>query len=78
MNKKFHPLEMWVVYEKPQDYPNSFVARKFTEEGGKPKPLDDIMVSASLDTIRAFLAANNFFPIPRHETDEPQILEVWW
>jgi hypothetical protein len=66
---------LWTVYEKPSDYPNHYVARKFFY---KPtvEPTHEMLKSVSLDILRSMLP-KDLHRIPRSETDDPRIVEVW-
>lgn len=66
---------MWVVYDKPRDYPTQFVARKWViEEEGRPTP--DVLTAPTLAALRAKLPPL-LTMIPRATHDDPNIVEVW-
>jgi len=72
-------LEMWVVYDHPRDFPNTFVARKWTVGNGRAeRPTDDIIVSPEITALRKMLALKGLICTVRHPTDEPQVMEVWF
>lgn len=64
---------MWTVYEKPSDYPNSYVARRFVNE----QPLAEVIVSGTLADIRRQMIHMGLTCLQRDPGDEPQIVEVW-
>jgi hypothetical protein len=67
-------LETWVVYDRPLDFPNVFVARRF--EG--VTPTKDLIQDVNLTQLRhAIRARGEFIRFTRAEGDDPKILEVW-
>jgi hypothetical protein len=66
-------LEMWVVYESPIEFPNSFVARRWTSQ----TPTQNIIIGPDLDQLRALLAARGLVCLSRFADDDPKIVEVW-
>lgn len=66
-------LQIWTVYEKPKDFPNCFVARRFDGD----EATADILVCAGLEPIREELARRGLVCLPRDESDEPHIVECW-
>lgn len=72
------PLVMWTVYEKPRDFPRSYVARKWlVQGGGNFGPTPEHIVSPSLDVLRMLLPAG-LTCVPRTPGDDPCIVEVWF
>lgn len=71
-------LSMWTVYDRPADYPNDYVARRF-EIGGEPSPraTAEIMLARDLDALRAVLAHQGLTCITRSPGDDGQIVETW-
>lgn len=64
---------LWVIYERPTDYPNSFVARKFVVN----KPTGEVVVCNSLEDVReaiCYKSLQKFQPAPE---DDPKIIEIW-
>ena len=75
MERKQHPtgpLEMFVVYERPRDYPAHFVVRRFLGE----KPTEDFAMAETLDGARAEVPPG-LVMMARAEGDDPKIVEVW-
>ena len=66
------PLPLWVVYERPTDFPDHFVARKWLTD--KPSPV--VLLAGSLPELRSKLPVG-LSGMPRSPQDEPQIVEVW-
>ena len=71
-------LELFVVYEKPSDFPNSFVVRKHTIIMGKAKPAGSpMLIGPNIDHIREVLRQMGAINIGRFPNDDPVIKEVW-
>ena len=45
------PLILWVVFDHPQDYPDSYVARKFVLD----QPTEEHIVSPRLEMLRQLM-----------------------
>lgn len=73
--KMMRVLEMWVISERPSDFPTKFVARKF-EVTNVPKPTDETKVADTLEEVRGMLPPG-LFCLARDPADEPQIVETW-
>lgn len=73
------PLVMYVIYDKPIDWPHHFVARRFVVLAGEEVARADKHVFAthlSLTHLRTMLPPG-LFCLARSECDEPQIVETW-
>jgi len=66
-------LKIWTIYEKPKDYPTSYVARQFNYD----KPTEQLIVSEKLEPIRNTMIGMNLTCIDRAQYDDPCIIEVW-
>ncbi len=67
-------LEMYVIYERPRDYPDEFVCRRFVI---KHEPLAGELVGrGTLEDCRASLPCG-LVRLNRDPRDEPQIVESW-
>ena len=67
-------ISIWVVYEHPGDYPESYVARLFTGE----TPTASIIIADDLETIRTIMLADfGLACLARHPDDDPKIVETW-
>ena len=71
------PLVMWTVYNRPTDYPEHCVARRWEIGEGEATPTWLVIVAPDLATLRAHLGNMGLYCLPRHESDEPQIVETW-
>lgn len=84
---KIRPLEeapkpegmpMWAVYERPRDFPDEIVCRRWTVQAGSVVPDPDIFLrSRSIAEIERQLAAQGRVQIPNPRDQEPQIVSVW-
>jgi len=69
-------LSIWVVYERPRDYPTSYVVRRHAISQGGSYGMGDLSVHATLDEARAAIPSWTV-RLERDPNDEPQILESW-
>lgn len=69
-------LEMWVIYERPRDYPRYFVTRRQLIGPGYVRPDPDCTLHETLDEARAAIP-QGLYCLGRAEEDEPHITEVW-
>jgi hypothetical protein len=65
---------MWVIYDKPLDYPTQFVARLW--DAMTSKPTATFMIAPSLDDLRLMLPPD-LHRLDRMAQDDPCIVEVW-
>lgn len=70
------PLIMWVIYEKPSDYPNCFVLRPNLIEADRVIPLSRCFLAPSLEEIREYVPVG-LYRLPRDENYDPVIVETW-
>ena len=69
-------LSIWVIYDHPTDYPNSFVARRW-ECANLPHATTDTIAENKLVDLRNEFMRRGLVIIPRHPHDDPKILETW-
>lgn len=71
-------LVQYVIYERPTDYPDSFVVRRFQiKRGGHiTYDVEPHSVSATLSEARATIPPGQVC-LARSEDDDPRIREVW-
>jgi hypothetical protein len=70
-------MEMFVVYERPRDYPDRFVLRRWSIGGNKMEADRDwFYLGDTLKEVREKVPPHCVC-IRRHTNDEPQIVEVW-
>lgn len=63
---------LWTIYDRPSDYPESFVARKFIV-----LPTDEVIVRDTLAEVREAIGSRALVRIERSPLDDPKIVEVW-
>lgn len=66
------PLPLWVIYDRPTDMPNAFVARKWLND----VPTHEVLQAGTLDGLRSLLP-RGLHLLPRDPADDPKIVEVW-
>lgn len=69
-------LPMIVLYDKPKDFPEHFVARIFNISHGNVQATDMCMIAGSAEEIRTGIPPR-FARIERHEDDDANIVESW-
>jgi hypothetical protein len=70
-------LSIWTVYEKPTDYPDSFVARRFVVNADGHGPTDEVIVSPSYERIADEMLNRGLINIGRQPEDDRVIKECW-
>jgi hypothetical protein len=68
-------LLIWTMYERPRDFPNSFICRPFSSKNGA-EPLPEYMQADSLKELRAQLP-DGLTCMQRHPNDDANIVETW-
>lgn len=69
-------LSLWTIYERPTDYPDMFVARRWHGSSVRHEPTMDLRIGETLDSVRQQLPGG-LTNIGRKNGDEAQIVEVW-
>lgn len=67
-------LIMWVIYDKPNDFPDKFVVRPHSAK--LEAPMSFFMTGDSLDDIKKLLPPGLSL-LPRDETDAECVVETW-
>ncbi|WP_448167720.1 hypothetical protein [Burkholderia ambifaria] len=72
-------FSMWVIYERPSDYPNGYVARRCyaKSDGGVLVSHREFFTGDTLEEVRAHLKPFGLYRIDRDPRDEAQIVETW-
>jgi len=70
-------LPMWVVYDHPADFPNTYVARQHIIGISGQEATDRTMEADTLESIRAAMVNLGLTCITRSPEDDPVIVEVW-
>lgn len=65
-------VPVWVIYQRPKDYPRKFVARLWNLD----EPTATALVADTLEEVRGLLPAG-LVRIERNPLDDPVILEAW-
>lgn len=66
------PLVAWAIYDRPSDYPDGVIARRYVGD----VPTTDTLTAPSIATVRAQLPAG----LTRFEAsrqDDPKLVETW-
>lgn len=66
------PMVTWVVYDRPLDFPDAAVARKFLDG----VPTTELLTAATLAELRK-LQPDYVVSITRHPSDPASVVEVW-
>lgn len=69
-------LSIWTLYERPRDYPEGYIARRFEVRPGSSVATDDIRTAPTLDALRKALP-KGLYCIQRNPEDDPVIVETW-
>lgn len=71
-------FSMWVIYDHPRDFPNTFVAKRWAVRDNRGEvPTTDMIVSPDLIALREIMALKGLICMDRHPTDPEVIIEVW-
>jgi hypothetical protein len=68
---------MFVVYDHPTDHPDQIIVRRWEILPGIARATAEFTAHDSLEEARHGLMQRGLTWLPRHPTDEPQILESW-
>lgn len=71
-------MSVWVVYNRPRDFPDKYVARRWDILRGQVEPVPTVehLTADSLDEIRR-LVPPCLACLPRYDDDDASIVEVW-
>jgi len=72
-------MDIWVIYEKPVDFPDRFVARRHEIRCGTHNPTEEYYTATLLKILRVWVQgeAPGCVRIPRSPGDDPKIVESW-
>jgi hypothetical protein len=68
-------IKMYVIYERPKDYPDRYVLRQWIIDE-QPSPTGWFVLADTLEAVRAFVPPY-CIRFERNPSDEPQIVESW-
>lgn len=74
------PLQQWVIYDHPTDYPDSVVVRCWhIFRDGTFGPTGEVWLRDDIEGAREVINANypDGYRLDRHERDDSKIIEVW-
>jgi hypothetical protein len=69
-------LTIWTIYDRPKDYPQGFIARRFDVGAGGIVATGTTMIGG-LHEMRTWFLRAGLTVIDRQERDEPPIVESW-
>jgi hypothetical protein len=70
-------MTVWVIYERPRDFPQGYVLRaQYAMRGGAVKPSADAWYADDADKLRAIVPFG-LARMPRMPDDDPKIVETW-
>ena len=77
MGKTFpEQFHVWVIYDRPKDYPDGHIARLWTVTKDEIKATEET-VTGTLEHMRQVFAAKGLVHLDRMEGDDPIIVETW-
>lgn len=72
------PVDVWVIYDHPKDYPTGYVLRKHeVHHNGVQVVTDDVYVCPEVEPLRQQLQGMGKVCLGREIVDDPCILESW-
>lgn len=71
------PLEIWTVFDHPDDYPGEFVARKWLVFAGGSVATSEVVTGPTLQSVRDQIPPG-LWCNPRAPEDDPVIIESWF
>jgi hypothetical protein len=69
-------LSMWTIYDHPDDFPHTYVARRWELNGAAPMATDDI-VQGELQIIRHSFQRCGMVCLHRNADDDANVVETW-
>jgi len=71
-------LVMWTIYDRPTDFPEDYVARRWVIDAHGACATDRILVSKhDLQWLREQMIDMHLTVLPRSDGDAPCIVETW-
>lgn len=65
-------LSLWTIYDHPDDFPHTHVARRFEND----QPTDDVLVG-HVEVLRHYFEDQGLTCLVRDPSDDPVIVETW-
>jgi hypothetical protein len=69
-------LVVWTIYDRPRDYPDGFIARRF-EVGKDRLTATSDTLTGGLEHLRAIFGKAGLIKLARQDGDERPIVESW-
>jgi len=69
-------MEAWTIFDRPADYPQHYVLRRFVYHMGRVYATSTVFISYNLEQLRAAVPPG-LMRFPRDPLDEPAIVETW-
>lgn len=70
-------LAIWTIYERPSDYPDRYIARKFILDRSKHRATESVIISTDIEELRTHFRRLRLVCLSRGEKDDKVILESW-
>lgn len=83
MSEQVHPaprvpaLSMWVIYDRPKDQPDTYIARRWDIVDGMMVATRETITCQTVHAIRCWLLDAGLTRFARSPGDDPVILESW-
>lgn len=76
---EMNAISVWTVYDRPDDFPHHYVARRFEVRSGELHHTDQVIVANSVTAVRRHLEAYHLSGtvMPRMANDAPNVVETW-
>lgn len=69
-------LDIWVVYDRPKDWPHGTIARRHEIAPGESALTEDMLI-ADLEELQRIFHTAGLVQCPRKDEDDPKIVESW-
>lgn len=78
-NANFNPntMDMWVVYDRPSDYPDYILARRWKISANGPTATQEIITFDTLGACRDAFQGAGYVRLGRSAIDDETIIETW-
>ncbi len=70
---KNNQLEIWVIFNRPLDYPNGLIARKFLND----RPTNEYIIGQNLNELRKLFRKKGLVAISKSSDDPISLIESW-
>ncbi len=67
---------MFTIYQRPSDYPDHYVVRKWFSGPGEARPDATVRLASSLEEARGMVPCE-CVRLERHQDDDAVIVETW-